>query len=372
MPEAGPTIVGLFGSPEELLAGIRALRKQGLEPLDACTPYPVHGLAEALGLRRSPLGGMVMVMGVLGALVAFGFQYWVSAVDYPIVTGGKAPDSWEAFIPVLFEVTVLFATFTAGLGMLLLLNALPFFGHPLLATRAMAAITRDRFALLAAGPRARAALLEAGAQELEELPAPLGGPRFSSRFLLRALGGVLAACVLAGLGTRRAVKLLPELAPMSRMERQPRMDAQAPSGFFADGAGMRMPVPFTVARGHLPSGVDSQEAAAALVNPLPRTPEVLARGRQAYRQRCAVCHGPLGDGKGSLTAAYGARPANLQGQAILDYPDGKIHWVILHGKNAMPGHQTDLDEDQPWAVVHYLRALQRAQHARDADLEAAP
>ena len=74
MPEAGPTIVGLFGSPEELLAGIRALRKQGLEPLDACTPYPVHGLAEALGLRRSPLGGMVMVMGVLGALVAWFVQ----------------------------------------------------------------------------------------------------------------------------------------------------------------------------------------------------------------------------------------------------------------------------------------------------------
>ena len=90
--------------------------------------------------------------------------------------------------------------------------------------------------------------------------------------------------------------------------------------------------------------------------------------RQAYRQRCAVCHGPLGDGKGSLTEAYGARPANLQGQAILDYPDGKIHWVILHGKNAMPGHQADLDEDQPWALVHYLRALQRAQHARKEDL----
>ena len=92
----------------------------------------MHGLDRALGLRRSPLGGMVMVMGILGALTALLFQWWVSAVDYPLVTGGKAPSSWQAFVPIMFEVTVLFATFTAGLGMLLLLNRLPFFGHPVL------------------------------------------------------------------------------------------------------------------------------------------------------------------------------------------------------------------------------------------------
>ena len=372
MIAAGVTVVGLFRSPEALLAAIQSVRERGLEPLDACSPYPVPGLAQALGLRRSPLGGMVMVMGLLGALLALSFQYWVSAVDYPIITGGKPPDSWEAFVPVLFELTVLFASFTAGLGMLVLLNRLPQFGHPLLATRAMAGITRDRFALLLAGPGARAALLAAGAEQLEELPEPRPEPRFSCRFALGALGGILAACLLAGLGTRLAVKLMPVLAPMARMQTQPRLDAQAPSRFFTDGAGMRLSAPGSVARGQLPEGATSQEAAAALVNPLPRSPEVLARGRQAYQQRCAVCHGPLGDGKGSLTPAYGARPANLQSRPIRELADGQLHWVILHGKNAMPGHQAELDADQPWAVVQYLRALQRAQHARDTDLEAAP
>ena len=369
MPDPGPMVIGLYDSPGELLRGIQALREQGLEPLDACTPYPVHGLAQALRLRRSPLGGMVMAMGTLGALLALGFQYWTSAVDYPLMTGGKAPESWEAFLPVIFEVTVLFGTFTAGLGMLVLLNGLPFFGHPILASRSMAAITRDRFALVLAGPGAASDLLAAGAREVEELPGQEPEPRFTSRFALRALGGILAASLLAGLATRFAVKLMPVLAPMSHLQTQPRMDAQAPSAFFPDGAGMRMPAPFTVARGHLPSEAGSQEAAASLVNPLPRTPGILARGRQAYAQRCALCHGPLGDGKGSLTAAYGAKPANLHSRSILEGPDGRIHWVILHGKNAMPGHQADLDEAQAWAVVHHVRALQRAQHARNEDLD---
>ena len=368
MADPAPTVIGLFATPEELLRAVRALRAKAIQPLDACTPYPVHGLDQALGLRPTPLGGMVMVMGALGAAAALGFQYWVSAVDYPIVTGGKAPQSWEAFVPVVFEVTVLFATFTAGLGMLLLLNGLPFFGHPLLASRSMPAITRDRFALVLDGPWAEKELLAAGARMVETLPPPDPAPAFTSRTALRALACLFAICLLAGAATHAAVKLMPVARPMSRMQNQPRLDAQAPSAFFQDGAAMRMPAPFTLARGYLPAGARTQEEAATLVNPLPRTPAILAQGGTAYRQRCALCHGPLGDGRGSMTPAYGGQPANLQARQFLDYPDGKIYWVIVHGKNAMPAHEADLDEDQRWALVHYVRALQRAQHAQPGDL----
>lgn len=369
------SVLGLFGSADELMKAIPKVKVKNLGTLEAYTPFPIHGIDDALGLRRSPLGGMVLVMGILGALTALGFQYWISAVDYPIVTGGKAPSSWEAFVPIMFEVTVLFATFTAGLGMLLLLNKLPFFGHPVLQSKAMKAITRDRFALAieaADGPldaaAARAALEAAGAVEVEVLEAPERKPFVTSDFVLRTAGAIFLASVGAGLAMYFAVKLFPVLPPMKYMQDQPRLNAQKPSSFFKDGFGMRMPVMGTVARGHLPLGVASQEEAATLVNPLPRTREVLLVGRSAYKNRCEACHGPVANGSMSLTAAYGAKPANLQSQQFRDYPDGKLYWAVAMGKNAMPAHAADLDERQRWAVIHYLRALQRAQNAKDEDL----
>jgi mono/diheme cytochrome c family protein len=367
-------VLGLFDDADALLAAIPAVKARGLGRLEAYTPYPVHGLDRALGQRRSPLGGMVFVMGVLGALTALLFQYWVSAVDYPIVTGGKAPSSWQAFIPIMFEVMVLFATFTAGLGMLLLLNRLPFFGHPVLAARAIQGITRDRFALAveADGPfdpeAARAALEAAGARQIEVLPAPDRSPFLTASFIQRSLAGIALACVAAGTVMYGAIKLLPVLPPMSHMEDQPRLDPQKPSAFFKDGRGMRPPVAGTVARGHLPPPFATPEAAAGLVNPLPRSAAVLARGRSEYQIRCTVCHGPLGNGLGTLSAAYGAKAANLLAPNFQAYSDGRIYGTIVLGKNTMPSYAADLAEADRWAVVHYVRALQRAGNAKAEDL----
>ena len=377
MSESAFAVLGLFDSADALMKAIPAVRARSLGRLEAYTPYPIHGMDDALGLRRSPLGGMVLVMGILGALTALGFEYWIAAIDYPLVTGGKPPGSWEAFVPIMFEVTVLFATFTAGLGMLLLLNRLPFFGHPVLSSRAIKGITRDRFALSIeadAGPldpaAARDALREAGATQIEVLPGADRRPFLTADYVLRTLGGIFAACVVAGLLMYGAVKWFPVLPPMVHMLEQPRLNPQMADSFFKDGRGMQMPVAGTVARGYLPLAVASQEEAASLVNPLPRTRDVFARGREAFRRRCAVCHGPLGNGVGSLTAAYLAKPANLQARPFLEYPDGKIYWAIVMGKNAMPSHAADLSETERWAVVHYVRALQRAQNAKDEDLKA--
>lgn len=376
MPETSYAVLGVFETPDALMKAIPKARASQLGTVEAYTPYPIHGIDEALGLRKSPLGGMVLVMGILGALTAFGFQYWISAVDYPIITGGKAVGSWEAFIPIMFEVTVLFATFTAGLGMLLLLNRLPFFGHPVLSSKSMASITRDRYALALEAENeafdaaaAARVLQEAGATEVEILPAPDRSPFLTSAYILRVAGGIFTACLGAGLVMYFAIKLFPVLAPMKYMQDQPRLNAQKPSSFFKDGHGMQRPVTGTVARGHLPTATGTQDEAATLVNPLPRTKEVFAVGRQAYKNRCEVCHGAVGDGMGSLTAAYGAKPANLHAQQFRDYPDGKIYWAIVNGKNAMPPHAADLSEPQRWAVVHYVRALQRAQNAKDEDLK---
>ncbi|HJV39323.1 MAG TPA: quinol:electron acceptor oxidoreductase subunit ActD [Geothrix sp.] len=378
MPETSYAVLGVFETPDALMKAIPQVRAAKLGTVEAYTPYALHGIEEALGLRRSPLGGMVLVMGILGAITAFGFQYWISAIDYPIITGGKGAGSWEAFIPIMFEVTVLFATFTAGLGMLFLLNKLPFFGHPVLSSKSIKGITRDRYVLALEAESetfdsaaATRTLQAAGAIEIEALPAPDRSPFLTSDYILRTLGGIFIACVVAGLAMYFATKWFPVLAPMKYMQEQPRLNAQKASDFFKDGHGMQQPVAGTVARGYLPTATGTQEEAASLVNPLPRTPEVFALGKKVYTNRCEVCHGAVGNGVGSLTAAYGAKPANLQAQQFLDYPDGKIYWAIVNGKNAMPSHAPYLSERERWAVVDYVRALQRAQNAKDEDLKVA-
>jgi mono/diheme cytochrome c family protein len=215
-------------------------------------------------------------------------------------------------------------------------------------------------------------LNELGALSVEVVPRPEKEPIFTSSFLLRSLSGIVVACAVAGGSMYWLVKLFPVLPPMSHMLDQPRLGPQQGSKFWKDGHGMRMPVPGSVARGHLPLGSVSEEQARSLTNPLARDAQTLALGKQKFTERCTVCHGALADGNGSLTAAYGAAPANLQSSQFREYSDGQMYWVISNGKNAMPSHAADLNEDQRWAVVHYVRALQRAQNAKDEDLNPSP
>jgi hypothetical protein len=141
------SVIGVFDSAQSLMEAIPQIKERVQGKLETYTPYPIEGLDKLLGLRKSPIGGMVLVMGIIGALSALGFELWTSGIDYPLMTAGKPYLSWEAFVPIMFEIMVLFATFTAGLGMLLLLNRLPLFRHPMLRSKTLTLITRDKFAL---------------------------------------------------------------------------------------------------------------------------------------------------------------------------------------------------------------------------------
>jgi mono/diheme cytochrome c family protein len=364
------SVLGIFDSAELMMQAIPQVKAQTKLPLEAYTPYPVEGLAEILGLRKSPIAGMVLVLGIIGAIAAISLQLWTSGFDYPLTTAGKPHLSWEAFIPIVFEVTVLFATFTAGLGMLLLLNRLPMFRNPMLRAKSMPLITRDKFAL-AVESRGRELDVDeiskmfrrAGARQIEaieELP-PIG--LASPNFFFAAFAAIAISCFAAGLLTYWAMKLFPVLPPMSHMLNQPRVKPQQ------DSSAMRMPVAGTVARDSVPYTVRIQEDAAGLVNPYPRNDETLNRGRQAFNNYCAVCHGLLGNGSPTLTAAYGAKPANFVSQKFVDMRDGEIYHVLRMGKNAMPSYSADLAENERWAAIHYIRALQRAMNAKDDDLK---
>ena len=137
-------ILARFATTTDLYHACERVRDEGFTRWDAHTPFPVHGLDRAMGLRRSPLPWIVLGMGLTGAALGFILQWWVHAGAYPLVISGKPYFSWPAFIPITFEVGVLFAALGAVVGMLAL-NRLPMHHHPLFRSKAFEQVTDDAF-----------------------------------------------------------------------------------------------------------------------------------------------------------------------------------------------------------------------------------
>jgi hypothetical protein len=136
-----------FEHPEELVAAAERARAEGYTKFDAFTPQPVEGLSEAMALRPSLMPKIVAAGAVLGALTGYFLQYYVSVVDWPLNVGGRPLHSWPAFIPITFELAVLFGAGAAFLGMLAL-NGLPRPYHPVFNVPRFAYASRNRFFLL--------------------------------------------------------------------------------------------------------------------------------------------------------------------------------------------------------------------------------
>jgi hypothetical protein len=139
-------ILAEFETPVELIAAARRAREEGYRRIDAYTPYPVHELTEALALPRTKLPILVFLGGLLGCGTALLMQWFATSVHYPVNVGGRPLASWPSYIPITFELTVLFAAFAAVLGMLGL-NGLPMPYHPVFNVPRFALASRDRFFL---------------------------------------------------------------------------------------------------------------------------------------------------------------------------------------------------------------------------------
>ncbi len=136
-----------FDTPTELVDAARKTREAGFTKTDAFSPFPIHEMDSALGIKRSILPFLVFGGGIVGLLSGIGLEYFVHVIDYPIIVGGRPFFSLPSFIPPAYELTILFAAFTAVFGMLLL-NGLPQPYHPVFNVPRFALATREKFFLL--------------------------------------------------------------------------------------------------------------------------------------------------------------------------------------------------------------------------------
>ena len=168
----------------------------------------------------------------------------------------------------------------------------------------------------------------------------------------------LSGCVRGCTSSRPPIHLNPS------MDDQPKVRPQTASQFFSDGASMRQPVPGTVPIGGLKEdeafftgkGPDGQFVATS---PVALDETVLERGRQRYAIYCQPCHDARGDGKGILFQRGNVPTASFHQERILNYPDGQIFDVITNGQGLMAGYRWPIPPADRWAIVTYVRDLQR-------------
>lgn len=367
-------ITALFKTPDEIIAAARKTSNAGYTKFDVNTPYPVHGMDKAMRMGPSKLGLVTLFFGLSGTALALLFMFWTMSVDYPMVIGGKPFFSLPAFIPVTFEVTVLLATVMTVISMFAFFFGFPKNSHPLHDTNYMKMVSKDRFGIVieAADPifdesKVKEFINSLSPENVEVVfyPAEEKYQIFQPKFLLFL---AITAIAVSG-GTYFLLNKLMYMTPFDWMLEQDKVSPQQASLLFSDGRSMQHPVEGTVARGFIPYPFKGQDnPTQVLANPLLPAKENLEIGKKKYLTYCSPCHGDFGDGDSRLLGQF-PNPPTLHSTRAREFSDGLIYHIITNGQNVMPSYEAQISRDERWAIVNYIRVLQRAKNASDSDLQ---
>lgn len=428
-----------FSDEHKLLEAARKVRDSGYTRTDAFTPFPVHGIDEALGIKPTILPFIVLCAGLTGLCTAALMQWWMNGVDYKYIISGKPFGLSPAAVPVSFELTILFSAFTSVFGMIFL-NGLPRFSNPLFTNPKFDRATDDKFFLYVDSrdryynrDSVRELLGSTHPESLEEVledstPSSIPKPILLGALLL-VLAGLIPAMIV--LNMRAGFSDLPRWHVWFDMDFQPKKKPQQSTTVFADGRTMRPQVIGTVARGQLteqdpfylgwdPSKLSAiHSPAATLVAfqgpasdsaaggqppadgqtppaspapadggsspamnlpyitelPIEANAEHMKLGKTKYETFCSACHGYSGFGDGlvhkravSLLQDTWQQPTSLHADRVQKQPVGQIFYTITNGQNKMAPYATSLTPKERWAVVLYVKALQRSRNATIEDV----
>ena len=382
-----------YGSPEDLMRACEVVRDSGYKHWDSHTPFPIHGIERHMGIKMTILPWLALGGGLTGMVIALLLQWYTNAYDYPFVISGKPIFSLPANIPVTFELTILLAAFGTFFGMLAL-NNLPELFHPLFRKKRFLTATSHGFFLSIEAkdelfddeitqhllstktPAVAVELCHDNADTNDVVPPWL--------FSIAAIGLCVALVPFALAAKARHTKSAdPAFHVIPDMDWQPYYRAQSQNPVFADQRAMRPDMPGTVARGelqdddHMYRGLDGGAWATQFPGDIDVDAATMDHGQERYNIYCAPCHGISGRGDGmvsvraeSLQEGTWVQPTDLHQPYLHGQPVGQLFNTITHGIRNMPPYGPIIPPEDRWAIIMYVRALQRSQAAQVQDVPA--
>jgi mono/diheme cytochrome c family protein len=419
-------VLAEYDTPGELVEAARRVRDAGYTEFDCYSPFPVHGIDPAMGIKRTILPVLIFGGGFSGAIGGLALQWYCNAHAWTWNISGKPTWSIPANIPIAYECAILLAVFASFFGMWGL-NKLPQVWHPLFRMDRFARVTDDGFFLgIEAADRrfdrekTKELLQGASAIAIEDVyhdpdPKQKQMPKWILAFIVASTAFALIPFAIAA-KARNSHSSEPHIHIFPDMDFQPKYKSDQPMDMFADGRANRGEIAGTIPRGWLEddtvfyqgleptaatdttaggqrwtTGFPKQYPDSPAIPPDMRAKpfavdlKLVQRGQNRFNIYCSPCHGYDGRGQGmipervkQLGGLWQARnlvespDANKKGGVVVQMPNGQLFNTISNGFQTMMGYAAQIPAADRWAIVAYVRALERAQNASAADQGGSP
>jgi mono/diheme cytochrome c family protein len=415
-------ILAEYDTPGELVEAARRVRDAGYTDFDCYSPFPVHGIDPAMGIKRTILPLLIFGGGFTGAVGGLALQWYCNAHAWGWNISGKPTWSIPANIPIAYECGILLAVFASFFGMWIL-NKLPQVWHPLFRLERFGRVTDDGFFLAIEAKdrrfdadKTKQLLQDAGATAIEPCyldpdPAQKQMPKWILALIVASTAFALVPFAIAA-KARNSKSAEPHIHIFPDMDFQPKFKSDTAMDLFSDGRANRGEITGTIARGWLEEdsvyykglepaasgGNATDQWTTTFPKQYPDSPSItpdlrgkpfvvdmklLQRGQNRFNIYCTPCHGYDGHGQGMVPervkqagGVWQARnlveapdPADKSG-VVVRMPNGQLFNTISNGFQTMQGYAGQIPAADRWAIVAYVRALQRAQNASEDDVPA--